>query len=207
MNKSTGCLLALITLTSGCGAMNQLRGHNIAMAIDAVESIPRTEGSPITLDREQSDALQDALDRLKLAQRDFPKPARSKIERSTPADAQSYNAYAGLIAKREARREAWAQVTGPMKKTWDLIAFALQWSWAVVVLVLVVYIRREFFKRDVVTVKVIEAAVPDKSKRREIAQRTPVEQAFHRVKHLFSPNGNGQPKNCPTDAPGGIKYD
>lgn len=185
--RTTWCLLALIALTSGCGSINRLRGHNVAMTIDAIQSIPRTGGTTITIERCKADAL----DRLALLQRDWPAPDKPVIERGSVEDDQLYNAYAGKVASREARRRIREILLKPIKTTWDYFTFLVKWGWLIALISVIVWIRREFFRRDIVHVKHIQATLPDKEVRRKLAERSPIGQAYDKIEHLLVPSGNG----------------
>ena len=172
----TVCLLFL----SGCRAINVCRGNQVAQLADAVQAIERVAGDRVEIKRE----IDDMKPRLIAMGMDFPPPKKT-VARGSAEDVRLQNAYDAFVTKKANRREFIENLTGPLRRMWEMLTFALKYAWILLGLVLFVYIRREFFRRDVVNVKHIAATVPDKDRRRRIADGSPIGRVFDRIKVAF----------------------
>lgn len=204
----------LSLLLAGC-YMDSLRGHNIHMALDAVQSSRKpiekhyeekkaeaeTEEEAEEIEQQKQETLydlNDAEDRLRLAQRDWPAPKVKKnekpVERETlkkPSEEDRYrrDAYAGEVYKRESRRKAWQRFTTGLKKVvggaFSIIGWIIDIAIYVIVLFVIVVIiawGRKLYGYGQFLVRLLPEIVPDKEKRRQIAGGTPVEAVYHKEK-------------------------
>ena len=201
-------LLAML-LISGCGVLDGLRGHNIHMAREALESLrepidkhykekkaeAETEEERDAIERQHLIATYDMADlkrRLDVAQRDFPAPKtpegeepvkRSTIEEVSEEDEFRFNAYAGLVAKKQ----AWLNVLNALRaqlqklsKVWDRTIWGLTIAiYVVIALIAYVVIRKlrwvyRFFS------DLLEELPLDKDAKRRLAAGTPVEGAYRK---------------------------
>ena len=215
-------LPVILVLLAGC-YMDNLRGYNIYAALDAVQSSKKpiekhyekkkaeaeTEEEVEEIEQEEQELLYDLNDaeyRLKLAQRDFPKPKVKKgeepVKRGTlkePSEEDVYrrDAYAGEVYKREERRKAWqrftrALVTG-VTTAFSIIGWVIDlaiYAIAGFIIVMLIIFGRRVYGIMIFLIRLLPEIVPDKKKRQVIAGGTPVEALYHKEKRKKR-NGNG----------------
>ena len=204
-------LIPFILLLPSCSTMDGLRGHNIRMAIEAVQSVKEDydelydvkadhaetdeELEEIKQDRARAEFdLNDAEDRLRLAQRDFPAPKVKKdeepVKRGTleePSEDDEYrrNAYAGEVYKREAQRAAWERFKKAVLAPFAILGWVLDlaiYAIAAFIIVMLIIFGRRVYGIMIFLIRLLPEIVPDKEKRRKIAGGTPVEKVYHREK-------------------------
>jgi hypothetical protein len=183
-------LAAMALLLSGCGRNDQYRGHNANMIGDGIgdvrkvlkEKAPRLYAEHPTLKRD----LDDIEDRNNLSKKDHPwrgaKIERHTPEKPSPMDVNLYCAYSAVVDKKDADRRASAE-------RWAWWHYLIWWLKAALyaspfigLIWLFLYVRKHFFQVEEVQVKHIQATVPDKDERREIAGGSPTERVFKKIK-------------------------
>lgn len=199
--------ILLMLLFTGCGTLDGLRGHNIFMARDALQALRKpideyyeerkaaaeTEEELDAIKRQHLIATYDMVDlerRLSVAQRDFPAPKtpdgeepvkRSTIEEVSEEDEFRFNAYAGLVAKKQAWLSALHALRAQLRKlgkVWDRTIWGLTVAiYVVIALIAYVVIRKlrwvyRFFS------DLLDELPLDKDAKRRLAAGTPVEGAY-----------------------------
>ena len=114
-----------------------------------------------------------------------------------------YCAYSGVVDKEDAKRKEHAE-----KWAWwhNLVAWLKWFLWVlpfVCILLLVLWIRREFFQRDSVNVRMMEQQIPDKEARRALTQGTPYESVYKKIRAVFGLGGSKTPDKVSKDGNGG----
>ena len=192
-------LVVLALFLSGCGTLNLARGNAIEQTKNAVKEIVRTS----QMTDKGREAATDALSRLHVLGVDFP-PPKAEIKRLSNEDNHLFNVHAGLAQAAADRRKARDEVLEPLKDAWEWTKFAIRWGpWVVILFGLGwiwIWIRREFWKRDVVIVKHVAATVPDKERRRRIAGGSPIGRAFDRIKSWYAAPAVDGDETGPIDA-------
>lgn len=182
-------LLAIVML-AGCGRTDQLRAHNANMIADAAQAVeqtlkaevPRIYAEHQTLKRD----LDDLQDRNELVRRDHPWRG-AVIERSTPdapskADVNMYCAYSAVVDREDAKRKEHAERWAWWRWLIWWLKAALYAAPFVGILILILWARARFFDLGQVQVKHIQATVPDKNRRREIAGGSMAERVFRKIR-------------------------
>lgn len=183
-------MAALALLVSGCGRVEQWRGHNANMIGDGIADVrtalkkeaPRLYAEHPTLKRD----LDDIEDRNTLSKKDHPWRG-AKIERSTPEkpsqpDVNLYCAYSGYVDAKDAKRKAHAEKWAWWHWLWWWATAALYASPFVGLLWLFLHFRKVWYGVASVQVKHIQATVADKEERRAIAGGSPTERVFKKIK-------------------------
>jgi len=195
---------AVLLACCGCGAINSLRGHNIAMTKDAFQDVASVAKRGIqqrldagVLSKELASAelarlqfdIDDGTYRLDILGKDFrrPKDDGEPVERSTPEnripeDEYRRDAYAGLVAEKMDRKRRWDNLVKPLLQTYNYIRWILDYYPILIGVAILVWGAWNFRKRDEVMVRTIGVAVQDKEQRRQIAEGTPVGRTFERMK-------------------------
>lgn len=203
-------ILSLLVLV-GCGALDPLRGHNIRMARDALQAARKpldaayekkkaeaeTEEGVTEVEQEHFNAtaaLDDVERRLNVAQRDFPPPKVPKGEkpvvRSTPGkvveeDEYRYEAYSGLVHERQLRREFWGRLKRPFEQLgnlWNTAIWAVTATIYILIVIAAFVVSRKLYGVYQFLMRLLDEVVPDKEKRRKIAQGTPVGDVYDKDK-------------------------
>ena len=211
-------IVIALVVCAGCNTIDPLRGHNIAMAIDAVQAVRKDSDAVYDKKADQAETpeeeeeveqeraraqfdLNDAEDRLKLAQRDFPAPKTKKgeepVKRETleePSEEDRYrrNAYAGEVYKLEARREAWERFKKAALAPFHILGWVIDlaiYAIAAFIIVMLIIFGRRVYGIMIFLIRLLPEIVPDKEKRRKIAGGTPVEALYHKEKRK---NGNSK---------------